>query len=385
LDLPWRKYYVNPQEEKSGCLMKGEKSMPYRMPDDIIVYDSSHLASRGFFFTGGKYREDNITRYYKYGQMYVEVYVPRRLTQPYPLILYYGGGQTALNWMGTPDGRRGWLDIFLEMGYVVYLPDVPARGRSAYHPETDGDLIYMNADLTREWFAAFGGTGPLASLHTQWPAAPEKDTRGYDKNYEDFCSWQVEFLPPEKQQELIKEAGTLLLERTGPAVILTHSMAGPYGWILADQRPDLVKAIVAIEPSGPPFAGVSISKGKQRPYGVADIPLQYEPELRIPKWRKTEGTIIPPALDDIISWLQPEPAGHLVNLKGIPVVLISAEASYHAPFDHLTAAFLKQAGVAVDFVPLATQGIHGNGHMLMLEKNNGVIAEFIHRWIFGNI
>jgi pimeloyl-ACP methyl ester carboxylesterase len=355
------------------------KSIPYRVPDDIVVHDSGHLAARGFFFAGGKYREDDHTRHYRYGQMYVEIYVPRQLTRPYPLILYYGGGQTALNWMRTPDGRRGWLDMFLEMGYVVFLPDVPARGRSAYHPETDGALLYMNADLTRDWFSDFGSARPSASLHTQWPAAPERDGRGYDKNYDDFCSWQVEYLPPGKQQELVRDAGAALLNRSGPAIILTHSMAGPYGWLLADGQPDLVKAIVAIEPSGPPFAGVSISRGKQRPYGIADIPLCYEPELRMPEWRKTEGT--PPPLDDIPAWLQPEPAGRLVNLREIPVMLITGEASYHSPFDHLTAAFLEQAGVPVEYVPLGTRGIHGNGHMMMLEKNNAVIAEFIHRWL----
>jgi pimeloyl-ACP methyl ester carboxylesterase len=384
LDLPWGKYYVNRQEEESGGLMDTE-GIPYKVPDDIVVHDSSHLAAWGFFFSGGRYREDGITRHYKHGQMYVEVYVPRRLTQPYPLILYYGGGQTALNWMGTPDGRRGWLDIFLEMGYVVYLPDVPARGRSAYHPETDGDLLYMSADLTRDWFSASGSTWSSAPLHTQWPAAPERDRRGYDKNYENFCSWQVEYLPPVRQQEMIKDAGIALLDRTGPAVILTHSMAGPYGWILADQRPDLVKGIAAVEPSGPPFAGVSISKGKQRLYGIADIPLHYEPELRMPEWRNTDGAVTPPALDDTSAWLQPEPAGQLVNLKGIPVILITGEASYHSSFDHLTAAFLKQAGVQADFVPLAAQGIHGNGHMMMLEKNNDVIAKFIHRWLLDKV
>jgi hypothetical protein len=66
--------------------------------------------------------------------------------------------------------------------------------------------------------------------------------------------------------------------------------------------------------------------------------------------------------------------------------------SYRMPDDiivhdsgHLTAAFLKQAGVDVAFAPLGERGIHGNRHMMMLEKNNDVIAEFIHRWVLGNI
>ena len=71
----------------------------------------------------------------------------------------------------------------------------------------------------------------------------------------------------------------------------------------------------------------------------------------------------------------------MVNLKDIPVLLVTAEASYHAPFDHITAAFLKQAGVNVEFARLEAHGIHGNGHMMMMEKNNEDIAKWLHNWI----
>jgi acetyl esterase/lipase len=57
------------------------------------------------------------------------------------------------------------------------------------------------------------------------------------------------------------------------------------------------------------------------------------------------------------------------------------EASYHAPYDHCTARFLAQAGVPVRFVRLEDQGIHGNGHLMMLEKNNGRIATLIADWL----
>jgi pimeloyl-ACP methyl ester carboxylesterase len=42
-----------------------------------------------------------------------------------------------------------------------------------------------------------------------------------------------------------------LLDRIGPAIILTHSQSGPFGWLIADARPKLVKAVVAVEPAGP--------------------------------------------------------------------------------------------------------------------------------------
>ena len=39
-----------------------------------------------------------------------------------------------------------------------------------------------------------------------------------------------------------------LLDRIGPAVILVHSQSGAYGLGAAIERPDLVKAVVSIEP-----------------------------------------------------------------------------------------------------------------------------------------
>jgi pimeloyl-ACP methyl ester carboxylesterase len=85
------------------------------------------------------------------------------------------------------------------------------------------------------------------------------------------------------------------------------------------------------------------------------------------------------------SWLQAEPARQLVNLRGIPILILTAEASYHAPYDHCTSRFLRQAGVEHDFVRLADLGIRGNGHMMMLEKNNLEIARVLQDWVEKNV
>jgi S-ribosylhomocysteine lyase LuxS involved in autoinducer biosynthesis len=43
--------------------------------------------------------------------------------------------------------------------------------------------------------------------------------------------------------------------------------------------------------------------------------------------------------------------------------------------------FLRQAGVNVDFIKLEDVGIRGNGHMMMLEKNNQEIAKVMTDWL----
>ena len=45
---------------------------------------------------------------------------------------------------------------------------------------------------------------------------------------------------------------------------------------------------------------------------------------------------------------------------------------------------MDQLGVRHDFVRLDDAGIHGNSHMMMLEKNNLEIADYLIRWLLYN-
>ncbi len=66
-------------------------------------------------------------------------------------------------------------------------------------------------------------------------------------------------------------------------------------------------------------------------------------------------------------------------------MVMAAEASYHQVYDHCTAKYLGQAGVRADYIRLQDKGVHGNGHMVMLEKNNLEIAKVIDDWIVTNV
>ena len=66
--------------------------------------------------------------------------------------------------------------------------------------------------------------------------------------------------------------------------------------------------------------------------------------------------------------------------------MIVSEASYHAPYDHCTALYLRQAGVTrTDLIRLADLGVRGNGHMMMLEKNSDDIARVMEQWVARQI
>jgi hypothetical protein len=78
----------------------------------IPAYDQSAIARRGYFYVPGSYvGEPGKQRMHE--QMFVEVLTPRHPRSRYPLVLIHGAAQTATNWMGTPDGRPGWVDYFV--------------------------------------------------------------------------------------------------------------------------------------------------------------------------------------------------------------------------------------------------------------------------------
>ena len=72
---------------------------------------------------------------------------------------------------------------------------------------------------------------------------------------------------------------------------------------------------------------------------------------------------------------------HQKNLQKLPILVVTSESSFRAVDDHCTVKYLNQAGVHPTWTKLADIGIHGNGHMMMLEKNNMQIAEVMARWL----
>ena len=62
-------------------------------------------------------------------------------------------------------------------------------------------------------------------------------------------------------------------------------------------------------------------------------------------------------------------------------MVLTTEASYHATYDWCTVRYLQQAGVSTDHVQLAELGIHGNAHMVFMEKNSDQVAGVVKSWI----
>ena len=358
------------------------------------LFDADHpleIADQGCFFVGGSYAKREDGRIMA-GQMFVQYQVPRHCTRPYPIVMIHGGGQTGSNFLSTPDGRHGWADFFVANGYAVYVVDQPGRGRSGYFPEVYGKTIHRSAEAVSNKFTApeDGMPWPQAGRHTQWPGIGAAG----DAVFDHFYASQVEHMADLTALEhMMREAGSALLDRVGPAVLLTHSQSGTFGWTIADARRVLVKGIVAVEPNGPPVYEIKFKgapdffeeDGITRAWGITRGPLRFEPSAAGAEEIKFVRQEKPEAPDLVRCWLQEEPARQLPGLKGIAILIVTAEASYHASFDHCTSRFLRQAGVEHTFVRLADVGIRGNAHMMMLERNNLEIATFLDQWIQTNV
>jgi pimeloyl-ACP methyl ester carboxylesterase len=344
----------------------------------------------GYFFVGGRY-EPAKDKTLAAGQMFVEFRAPEQVTQPYPVVLVHGTAQTGTNFLGTPDGRPGWADRFAARGFAVYVVDQVGRGRSGGDSEAYGPYARLPVEDLETVFTGQERSGlyPQAKLHTQWPGGA--GVRG-NAAFDQFYLSQVPYIASAlRSEELVDPALIALLEKIGPAILLTHSQAGVFGWAVSDQRPDLVKAHVAVEPNGPTFYDIRFKGGeawyervgeaRARPYGITRVPLHFEPPVSGP----TDLTVVqaeaPARPDQIRCWLQAEPARKLPNLAKVPAVIVTAEASFRATMDDCTAAFLTQAGAKPDRLALADHDIHGNGHMMMLESNSDQVADAIIAWV----
>jgi pimeloyl-ACP methyl ester carboxylesterase len=299
------------------------------------------IADQGHFFTGLQ-THSGPAGTSVYGT-HVEYQVPASVRGN--LVLVHGGGGQALDMLTTPDGRPGWSTIFLRDGFAVYTVDRPGLGRSPFHPDVNGP--YGPPAAFEGFVATFAAPSPPGlPPHTQWPGSGDAS----DPSLATFLAWQEPFVTDAvRAHEDMRTGAAALLDRIGPSVLLTHSFGGGFGWLALSERRSLVKAVVAVEPAGPPFVDHP-ALGSFR-YGLTPVPLAFGP-----------------GPDE-------------VKLDGLPVAVVSAPCSGFEPSCHLTAQYLRSCGASVDEIRLGEIGIHGNGHAMMLERNNVEVAAAITDWI----
>ena len=284
------------------------------------------------------------------GQSMVHYFAPSK-KRDVSIVLYPGLGLTSYIFLATPDGREGWATLFARDGFTTYVYDVPNTGISGFDigpfnrarlgelavAEQPNLAIWNNQQIWRRW-----GFGPEAGK-------PYENTRFPVEDIDQFLAAMNPRVGGGGGRGRRRAANPStpdpvlgnfieLLERAGPAVIILHSWAGRNGLQAAAQRPDLVRAVVVVEPVGCP-------SNPADPFFEAEIPF-----LAV--------------------------YGDFIAERGQSGRLGACRS---------TAEILSKRGVPANMLVLPEVGISGNSHLMMQDDNNDAIAARIRTWITEHV
>ncbi|UQZ90629.1 hypothetical protein C4J81_16005 [Deltaproteobacteria bacterium Smac51] len=300
---------------------------------------------------------------------YAQFYIPAQARE-YPLIMWHGMGQSGRSWESTPDGREGFQALLTRDDWPVYIVDQPRRGRAGYTqarsddpgavPTTARESGVWNAFRNGEWVPP---NPPAIYPGVQFP----QDAASIDQFFRQQTPNTGEEPMTNEYRSLMGQTMAALLEQTGPAILITHSNSGQYGWFTTMAAPDLVKAVVAYEP------GAFVFPEGERP---ADIPAKAE-------------TV------DIHMAPRMVPLEDFQKLTKAPILIvygdnISTEPSevFNVDVWRIASARAGQFAQAVNrhggnatVIRLPEIGLKGNTHAPFADLNNQEIAAHLQKWL----
>ena len=270
------------------------------------------------------------------------------------LVFLHGAGQSKKTWESTPDGREGFQNIFLRRKFSVYLLDQPRRG------EAGRSMVETTIKPTADeqfWFTQFRlGIYPDYFPNVQFP----KDEASLEQFYRQMTPNTGPF-----DTKVITEAISLLFDKIGDGILVTHSQGGGPGWLTAIKN-DKVKAVIAYEP----YSGFVFPEG--------ELPL---PIKSNGLFGELKGVEIP--LSDFN------------KLTKIPIVIYYGDNIADKPTevwnkDHwrsglemarLWAATINRHGGDATVIHLPEIGIKGNTHFPFSDLNNIEVADELSKWL----
>lgn len=266
----------------------------------------------------------------------------------YPIVMWHGAGQSARTWESTADGREGFQNIFLRQRFATYLIDQPRRGRAgrssveATVKPTPDEQFLFNQFRVGQWPRYFDGVQFDRSAETlnQYFRAMTPNTGAFDAN-------------------VASDGVAALLNKTGPAILFTHSQSGGPGWLTGIKSQN-VKAIVAFEPG----SGFVFPEGET----PAAMP-------------SAAGPLAP----------VPVPLSDFRRLTRMPIVVYYGDNIPMEPTERpgednwrvrlamarLWVTAVNRHGGDARLIHLPELGIRGNTHFPMSDLNNAQIADLV--------
>ncbi len=323
-------------------------------PAAVGVKGLIQIQDQGSFAVGGKVITQANGNTYHGDHAYVSYQVPPN-ARKLPLIFWHGAGSSGKTWESTPDGREGYTSIFLRRSFSVYTVDQPRRGRGGRstmpititpQPDEQGQFNIFRLGIWPNYFPGVQfppGAAALEQLYRQ--GTP--NTGPYD-------------------EQVNADAAAALLDKTGPAVLVTHSQGGGPGWRTGIKSRN-VRAIISYEP-GSGFV----------------FPLGQVPAAMPSSAGPLEAVGVP--------------MEEFMQLTKFPIVLyygdnIPSEPSANAGQDNwrvrlqmarLWRDAVNRAGGNVTVVHLPEIGIRGNTHFLFADSNNVQLADLMSAFLQKN-
>ncbi|HLH10632.1 MAG TPA: hypothetical protein VKV77_01995 [Methylovirgula sp.] len=282
----------------------------------------------------------------KVNQMYVQFQVPQHAAHNVPIVMIHGCCLSGKTWEDTPDGRMGWAEYFVRNHHAVYLPDQSSRARSGFDATSINEVAL--------------GQKPASSL-------PQIFTFGRVSAW-DLFRFGPSYPTPWSDEQFPVEA----LSDFGNQVI-----------------PDLNATLPTPNPTYENLANLAILAGGAVVVGHSESGF-FPEEAALTNKSGIRGII---SIEGLCPSLN---AGQIRTLATIPTLVIFG--------DHLTGSVVSKslwasaltgcrtfvqrvnaAGGNAQLVQLPQLGMHGNSHMLMQDRNNLQIADFILAWISKNV
>jgi hypothetical protein len=312
------------------------------------------IARQGSFFAGGTVITTANGQLFHGDHTYIQYQIPPD-ARDLPLVMWHGGGQSGKSWESTPDGRDGYQTIFLRRGFAVYILDQPRMGRAGR--STAGATLTPTGNAATVWNIFRLGVYPNFYPNVQFPRDPV--------SVDQFLRQQTPSTGA-LDRTIETDAVAAAFERIGPAVLLTHSASGVYGWLTAIKSPN-VRAVIAYEPTSVVFPSgevpppIPLFGGGSFPAGSEVTPAEFEKLTRIPI-QIVFGDNIP---------TEPSPP---------PVTSLDSQRAFRIAADSFAAAVNRHGGDAT-VLRLPEAGVFGNTHFAFSDLNNLQVADLLSHYL----
>ena len=324
----------------------------------IILQTQGSFATAGTVVTAPNGDTTHVDHAYVQYQIPVDV-------RKYPLVMWHGGGQFSKTWESTPDGRDGFQNIFLRRGYATYIIDQPRRGRggrgaaavSLPEARTLNALMYNIFRLgvwappdPPRFYDNVQFPHDAAALDQYWrQTAPDIGIEDRDEPTRDVMSGAV----------------SVLFDKIGPGILITHSNSGQYGWVTRVRNPN-VRAIVAYEPATFVFPADALPPDIETPDQLAAA-------------LATPIPVTPADFDRLTQIPIQLIYGDYIDVGGQrPGTSTSAElwrVNSHRAVQFRDA--VNGRGGNVEILHLPEAGLHGNTHFPFSDLNNVAVADLL--------